>query len=185
MLKIPTSNSRTGLIFILSACVGACSTVSNRLEASVGVIKEIVKPYVPDIGQGNAVTKEKAELIKPGMTRGQVQGILGTPLLSSLFHSDRWDYIFILQRAGDRSFDRRVVVHFKSELVDLVEMKNLPSEAEFSASLKGENKNLPVPTLTMTPEALRSLPKIKAEILKSAPPIHSDINYPPLEAEKQ
>ena len=49
-------------------------------------------PYRPDIQQGNFVSQEMLAQLKVGQTREQVLFILGTPLLTDIFHADRWDY---------------------------------------------------------------------------------------------
>jgi outer membrane protein assembly factor BamE len=53
-----------------------------------------ITPYKVDVIQGNFVSKEQVEQLRPGMTRDQVKATLGTPLMASLFHADRWDYVF-------------------------------------------------------------------------------------------
>ena len=53
--------------------------------------------------QGNFVSKEQVEALRPGMSRQQVRDILGTPLVTSVFHADRWDYVFTIKRQGVRA----------------------------------------------------------------------------------
>ena len=53
-----------------------------------------ITPYQPEIQQGNYVSQEMISQVKPGMTREQVRFILGTPLLTDIFHADRWDYVY-------------------------------------------------------------------------------------------
>jgi len=50
-----------------------------------------------DIQQGNVVTPELAAQLKPGMDKKQVIFILGNPLITDIFHHDRWDYLYLLQ----------------------------------------------------------------------------------------
>ncbi len=49
------------------------------------------------------------------MSRQQVRDILGTPLVASLFHADRWDYVFTLKRPGEDVQTRKLVVIFEGE----------------------------------------------------------------------
>jgi outer membrane protein assembly factor BamE len=75
------------LIAALSACtVAACSQVPH-----------IVTEYRIDVQQGNVLTQEMVTQLRPGLTRDQVRFILGTPLLTDVFHANRWDYVFRLQ----------------------------------------------------------------------------------------
>lgn len=50
--------------------------------------------YKIDIQQGNVLTQEMVAQLKPGQTRDQVRFILGTPLLTDVFHQQRWDYVY-------------------------------------------------------------------------------------------
>ena len=90
-----------------------------------------LSPYQIDIQQGNVVTREQAEVLKPGMARAQVRDLLGSPLLTSLFHANRWDYVFTFQRQGQPLQERKLTVFFKDDKVERVEADALPSEAEF------------------------------------------------------
>ena len=71
-----------------------------------------LSPYRMEIQQGNFVTQEMAAQLKPGMTRDQVRFVLGTPLVSDIFHEERWDYIFVRQRANSQEVERRRIAVF-------------------------------------------------------------------------
>ena len=75
-----------------------------------------VTPYRMDIQQGNFVTQEMVSALKPGMSREQVRGVLGTPLLTDIFHADRWDYLYWREDgvSGKRE-QRKLVVFFKDD----------------------------------------------------------------------
>ena len=62
---------------LLSACAGSVSG-----DKVLG----IVRPYRVDIVQGNVLTKELTARVKPGMSRAQVRDLLGSPLLTDVFH---------------------------------------------------------------------------------------------------
>jgi outer membrane protein assembly factor BamE len=79
-----------------AATLVGCSSMQPTADKWLGVIT----PYRIDIMQGNVVTQELAAQVKPGMTREQVRDLLGSPLLTSAFHADRWDYVFTLRRQG-------------------------------------------------------------------------------------
>ena len=91
--------------------------------------------------QGNFVSKEQVEALKPGMSRQQVRDILGTPLLTSIFHADRWDYVFTLKRQGVPPQERKLAVFFKGNVLDRFEGDEMPSEAEFVATLDNKRKD--------------------------------------------
>ena len=78
----------------------------------------VLTPYRMDIVQGNVVTKEQVAQVKPGMTRNQVRDILGSPMLTDLFHADRWDYVFTIRRQGTAPQRRDVVAFFKGDKLE-------------------------------------------------------------------
>ena len=79
-----------------------------------------IKPYKMDIQQGNVVTSEMLLKLRPGMTKSQVQFIMGTPLLVDSFHSNRWDYFYQLRKQGEVVTQRRVILDFESDLLKRV-----------------------------------------------------------------
>ncbi|MDP3847221.1 MAG: outer membrane protein assembly factor BamE [Pseudomonas sp.] len=56
--------------------------------------------YKLDIQQGNVVTQDMIDQLKPGMTRRQVRFIMGNALISDTFHPNRLDYLYTLQPGG-------------------------------------------------------------------------------------
>jgi outer membrane protein assembly factor BamE len=74
--------------------------------------------YRIDIQQGNLLEEDAIEQVQVGMTRSQVQFLLGTPMVSDSFHRDRWDYAYFLKRGRSRDIDRRwLVVYFEGDRV--------------------------------------------------------------------
>lgn len=65
-----------------------------------------------DIQQGNIITQEDVDQLKPGMNRNQVRFIMGTPLIQDPFHKDRWDYVYTLKRGSGEYTKQRVTVEF-------------------------------------------------------------------------
>ena len=68
------------------------------------------------------------------MSRQQVRDILGTPLLTSIFHGDRWDYVFTLERRKVETQKYRLTVYFKGDALERFEGDTMPTEAEFVSS---------------------------------------------------
>ena len=83
------------------------------LVAGCGVLRiPGITPYKPEIQQGNYVSPELIAQVKPGMTREQVRFLLGTPLLTDIFHADRWDYIYWREAENGKRESRRVALFF-------------------------------------------------------------------------
>jgi outer membrane protein assembly factor BamE len=87
-----------------------------------------IPPYQMDIQQGNQLTADVVAKLKPGMTRSQVRFVLGTPLLTDVFHADRWDYKYRLVQNGKEVHDKLFTVYFKGDLLDHYEGDVLPAE---------------------------------------------------------
>ena len=92
----------------------------------------LLSPYRIDIPQGNYVTREMLDQVKPGMTRAQVRYALGAPLLSHTFHTDRWDYVFRYQHPSGKADVRRVAIRFRDDLVLDIQADDLPQRDDQS-----------------------------------------------------
>ncbi|MET3131068.1 outer membrane protein assembly factor BamE [Oxalobacteraceae bacterium GrIS 1.11] len=123
---------------------GAQTTTVTKLQKFLWILS----PYRPVIQQGNFVSQEMLSQLKPGMTREQVRFILGTPLLTDLFHADRWDFPFRLAKGDGELTTSRVVVFFKDGKVEHFEGGNLPTEKEYIARIAGP---IPQPAPDVTP----------------------------------
>ena len=95
-------------------------------------------PYKVDIQQGNFVSSEMLSKLKPGMTKEQVRFVLGTPLLTDIFHANRWDYIFRLQKPNGAITTNRVTIFFNENLVERIINDRLPDEAEYLSHIAGD-----------------------------------------------
>lgn len=172
------------LIISALACLGlgACSTFDN----ASGRIAGLVSPYKAEVVQGNFVSKEQKEALQIGMPRVQVRDILGTPLVASVFHADRWDYAFTMRRQGAQPQERKLTVFFKGDQLVKVESDELISEKEFVDSLSGDRKPAKAPVLQLPPDQLPAPTPAPASTNASAPSNPSGSAparvYPPLEA---
>jgi outer membrane protein assembly factor BamE len=122
-----------------AANAGAQTTQASRLQKFLWVFS----PYRPDIQQGNFVSQEMLSQVKVGQTREQVMFILGTPLLTDIFHADRWDYPFYLARGDGELTSSRVTIYFKDNKVEKFDGGNLPTEREYIERIAGKAKAKP------------------------------------------
>ena len=74
-----------------------------------------ITPYRIEIQQGNYVSQEAVSQLKAGMTKDQVRTILGTPLLTDIFHANRWDYVYYREQSDGSREQRKLVVHFDKD----------------------------------------------------------------------
>ena len=96
------------LISIFTTLLIACSTPPK------------LSGYKMDIQQGNDVEEDSISQIKQGMSRTQVQNILGTPLMQDDFHANRWDYVFYLKEAGKKPVLKSVAIIFNGDSVSQI-----------------------------------------------------------------
>ena len=155
--------------------------LSASLVGCGGIHRDTFRPYVPEVVQGNFVSKEQRQALRPGMVRAQVRDILGTPLVSSLFHADRWDYVFSIKRQGVPAQSFRLMVVFKGDVLDQIESDLLPSESEFAGRLAGPKASVKVPPLQASEEALKKFESPKPASETSRPAAVLPTQYPPLE----
>jgi len=155
------------------AIVSGCADTSQRV---VGM----VKPYRVEVVQGNFVSREQVQALQTGMSRQQVREILGTPLVTSLFHVNRWEYVFTLKRPNVAAQTRRLTVFFKEDVMERLEGDEMPSESEFVASLATRLEHPQVPPLEASEEQLARFPTpaVQPEPETTPPPA---LDYPPLE----
>lgn len=71
--------------------------------------------YRIDIQQGNIVKQEDLDRLRPGMSRNQVQSVLGTPLADNPFSNDRDYYLYTFQNAGGPIVQQRVTVFYTAD----------------------------------------------------------------------
>lgn len=107
---------------------GMCAALLSALfVAGCGGLSE----YRIDIQQGNVVSGEAVAQLRQGMTRDQVRFLLGTPLLQDLFHADRWDYVYRLdKRSAGRVEQNRLAVFFDTDGRVLRWQGDLPANAD-------------------------------------------------------
>ena len=86
--------------------------------------------YKINIQQGNVITQDMVDELRPGMTRRQVQFVMGTPLVADTFSPDRWDYIYSLQPGGGKRIQKRMSIYFENDVLSHFDGDYVPSEAK-------------------------------------------------------
>lgn len=172
---------------LMAACalaLGACTSVNNATRDAFNA----VTPYKIEVVQGNFVSKEQMASLQKDMTRQQVRGILGTPLLTDIFHNDRWDYVFSIKRQGVEPQRRKLTVWFEGDRLARFEGDEMPTEQEFVAAVDARGLSSKDRDLDMKPEKIKELDESrsakadKTKAADSAPMPALPASYPPLEA---
>ena len=92
-------------ILVISLCsmLLACNNIGSMDFPGV---------YKISIPQGNVITQDMVDQLRPGMSKRQVTFVMGTPLVRDPFHQDRWDYIYSFQPGGGERGQERISVFF-------------------------------------------------------------------------
>lgn len=67
------------------------------------------------VQQGNIIDQKKVNQLKMGMSKRQVQFVMGSPLVNDAFHEDRWDYIYQVRKGDETLRNRRFTVYFEDD----------------------------------------------------------------------
>lgn len=70
-------------------------------------VPRIVTEYRIDVQQGNVISQDMVSQLKVGLSKDQVRFVLGTPLLTDIFHEERWDYIYRLEKGRSGEIGQR------------------------------------------------------------------------------
>jgi outer membrane protein assembly factor BamE len=90
------------LIVAAALSLAGCGSFTSWLDA-----------YTIDIQQGNYVSQEMVSQLKLGMSKEQVRFVLGTPLLTDIFHADRWDYVYYHKPPGGKTQRQALALFFR------------------------------------------------------------------------
>ena len=120
-------------ISALALLVSACSMPSFRMP----------RVHKVPVQQGNVITQEMVDRLKPGMTRSQVAFIMGEPVKKGTFNDERWDYFYSFEVPGYFNQDTRLTLYFENDLLayftgDLAPSSESETPAEGEASADGE-----------------------------------------------
>ena len=74
-----------------------------------------LSPYKVPILQGNIIEDKDVEQLSKGLTKDQVQYLLGTPMLNSPLHPNRWDYIYSVTIGNQLIGEKRLSLLFDED----------------------------------------------------------------------
>ena len=94
--------------------------------------------YRQDIPQGNFFKPEDVAKLHEGMTREQVQFVMGTPMIADPFHPDRWDYVYYIDSQEEsRNVHQRVTVFFSGDTVTRIEKQGVKEDIDLPTGEEG------------------------------------------------
>ena len=153
MPALPPRQTRSVLAAAAAAAfLAGCGSMQDVSRS----VADVITPYKVEVVQGNFISKEQVQALQPGMSREQVRQILGTPLVSSLFHGDRWDYVFTIRRKGVEAQRRQLACG--SRKTAWTAWKATPCPARPSSCPRWTPAAGQQPRLEATEEEMRALP---------------------------
>lgn len=129
------------LIFITalaSALSAGCGSIGNVTDAIPDALDRAPLVYRPTIQQGNVVTQEQVNELKPGMSKRQVRFLLGSPMLTDVFHANRWDYAYTKGQGSTPTETQRVTVFFEEDRLVRIAGDLRPQPEEERSEVKKE-----------------------------------------------
>lgn len=91
--------------------------VVTTLVVLLGGCSKLPGVHKITIQQGNVITQEMIDKLKPGMSRTQVAFIMGEPVMRNTFNSDRWDYVYSIDAPRYKQEPMRVSLYFTNDLL--------------------------------------------------------------------
>jgi len=100
--------------------------------------------YRMDVRQGNLIDQDMVDQLKPGMTKRQVELVMGTPQLASPFEQDRWDYLTSTQKRRADAEIKTLSLYFQSGTLERIEGDWQPeAEDDLLRASQELQKNVP------------------------------------------
>jgi len=105
------------IIFILLSMTTfvACSITEDMNSEMLNAANKLPGVYKVEVKQGNKISQEMVDQLRPGMDKRQVRFLLGTPLLMDSFHKNRWEYLYTLKKQGKLTKQEKLTVIFKDD----------------------------------------------------------------------
>ena len=95
--------------------LGGCAGEEKPDEYQRSSLERLPFVYKMTVQQGNILTEEVVDQLQLGMTKRQVRYLLGTPLLTDFFHTDRWDYTYTIRRGHQDMEIKTLTLHFEDD----------------------------------------------------------------------
>ncbi len=148
--------------------LSACTPSMPTLPDMPNLLPDMSLPtlYKDDVQQGSVLTRFKINQLRVGMSKAQVQDLIGSPSIIDPFHSNQWDYINHTTRHERSDIRYRLALKFTQDKLATIDSSGIVSLDKMTDKEKAlEEKRLIVEKAKIETERQA---KIKAEKLKKA-----------------
>jgi outer membrane protein assembly factor BamE len=121
MRKILTRSRISTLLTLAALALAGCAGEEKPDEYQNSMLEDLPFVYKMTVQQGNILTEEMVDQLQPGMTKRQVRFLLGTPLLTDFFHTDRWDYTYTIRRGHQDMQQKDLTLYFQDDALVRIE----------------------------------------------------------------
>ncbi|MCB1685186.1 MAG: outer membrane protein assembly factor BamE [Pseudomonadales bacterium] len=104
-------------LIVVALLLNACSVPKLRMP----------RVYKQTVQQGNVITQDMVDQLRPGMSRTQVAFIMGEPVFRSAFNDDRWDFIYTIEIPGVLNQAQRLSLFFIEDALTYMTGDVVPS----------------------------------------------------------
>ena len=118
---------RIALCMACAALVAGCAMPKPKMPK---ISFKMPRVHKVTVQQGNVITQEMIDRLKPGMTREQVAFVMGEPVVRNTFNQDRWDYVYTIEAPGRFEDEKRVTLYFQNGLLSSFAGDYAPSSVQ-------------------------------------------------------
>ena len=128
--------------------------IASLLLAGCGSVERVPFIHRIDVQQGNVITQEMVDQLKPGMSKRQVKFTLGSPMIADTFHQDRWDYLYYMRPGKGDIEQHHVTVTFKDDALIAISGDFRPNPQPALAATSKPSTTVVVPPQERKPRGL-------------------------------
>ncbi|WP_462321340.1 outer membrane protein assembly factor BamE [Halochromatium sp.] len=134
------------LVLAVALASSGCARGKRQDDRPSGsMLSNLPFVYKMTVQQGNIITERMVNQVQFGMNPEQVRFLLGTPLLTDMFHTNRWDYIYTIRRGHQPMEIKRLTLWFEDDQLVSIEGFAQPDSAAALAALEEETQVVEVP----------------------------------------
>lgn len=110
---------------ILAISITGCSMPQLKLPDL-----KMPRVYKLSVQQGNVITQEMVDRLEPGMSRNQVEYVMGRPVLQDPFNQDEWVYLYNLEVPDLFTQAFKMVLTFEGDTLATIAGDYVPGAAQ-------------------------------------------------------